>query len=230
MFGTWASPPIWRRARPPPRAATYSHVRGESRGGWQHGRHLFDGSVTITNYDANAWWQVDLGASATVSSIVIWDRTDCCSSCLSDYWVFVSDTPFSADRHARHASEPGRDLEQPSDRGAQPFDHHYGQRCARPLCAGAAHAAPTIWSWPRCRYSAVWSRTWRREGSNPEQHTPRRVASLGGGRQYGRQYFDGSVSIANYGANAWWQVDLGASANRQFHRDLGTGPTVAAVV
>jgi alpha-L-fucosidase len=54
-----------------------------------------DGSVTATNSDTNAWWQVDLGASASVSSIVIWNRTDCCGARLGDYWVFVSDTPFS---------------------------------------------------------------------------------------------------------------------------------------
>jgi hypothetical protein len=53
------------------------------------------GSVTSTNRDTNAWWQVDLGASKATSSIVIWNRTDCCPSRLSDYWVFLSDTPFS---------------------------------------------------------------------------------------------------------------------------------------
>ena len=56
--------------------------------------NFFDGSVTATNLDPNAWWQVDLGASAAVSSIVVWNRTDCCGSRLNDYWVFVSDTPF----------------------------------------------------------------------------------------------------------------------------------------
>ena len=34
-------------------------------------------SVTATNLDANAWWQVDLGVSASVTSIVVWNRTDC---------------------------------------------------------------------------------------------------------------------------------------------------------
>jgi hypothetical protein len=53
-----------------------------------------DGSVSHTDLDANAWWEVDLGASASVSSIVVWNRTDCCGSRLSDYWVFVSNTPF----------------------------------------------------------------------------------------------------------------------------------------
>jgi hypothetical protein len=55
-----------------------------------------DGSVTATNLDTNAWWQVDLGASYAVSSVVVWNRTDCCSSRLNDYWVFVSNTPFGA--------------------------------------------------------------------------------------------------------------------------------------
>jgi hypothetical protein len=55
-----------------------------------------DGSVTATNLDPNPWWQVDLGASTAVSSVVVWNRTDCCSSRLNDYWVFISDTPFLA--------------------------------------------------------------------------------------------------------------------------------------
>lgn len=56
--------------------------------------NFYDNSVASTNLDTNAWWQVDLGASATLNSIEIWNRTDCCESRLSDYWVFVSDTPF----------------------------------------------------------------------------------------------------------------------------------------
>jgi hypothetical protein len=57
---------------------------------------FFDGSVTSTNLDNNAWWQVDLGASTAVGSVVVWNRTDCCNSRLGDYWVFVSNTPFLA--------------------------------------------------------------------------------------------------------------------------------------
>ncbi len=57
---------------------------------------FFHGSVTSTNLDTNAWWEVDLGASVPIGSIVIWNRTDCCPDRLSDYWVFVSDTPFAA--------------------------------------------------------------------------------------------------------------------------------------
>jgi hypothetical protein len=56
----------------------------------------FAGSVTHTGQDANAWWQVDLASSRAITSITVWNRTDCCSDRLSDYWIFVSDTPFTA--------------------------------------------------------------------------------------------------------------------------------------
>jgi len=56
--------------------------------------NFFNGSVIHTDVETNAWWQVDLGASVPIGSIVIWNRTDCCSERLDDYWVFVSNTPF----------------------------------------------------------------------------------------------------------------------------------------
>ncbi len=75
---------------PYPGSGAASAVDGNTDGSF------YDGSVTATNLDTNAWWQVDLGASASIRSIVIWNRTDCCNSRLSDYWVFVSNTPFAA--------------------------------------------------------------------------------------------------------------------------------------
>src|SRR5882724_7579210 len=52
-------------------------------------------SITHTNSpDHNVWWQVDLGANFAIASINIWNRTDCCSTRLRDYYIFVSDTPF----------------------------------------------------------------------------------------------------------------------------------------
>jgi hypothetical protein len=56
--------------------------------------NFYDGSVTATNLDPNSWWQVDLGASFSISSVAIFNRTDCCGARLGDYWVFVSNTPF----------------------------------------------------------------------------------------------------------------------------------------
>ena len=73
-----------------PTAIAGSAVDGITDGSWT------SGSVTHTNSDPSAWWQVDLGSSATVNSIMVWNRTDCCGDRLSDYWVFVSNTPFGA--------------------------------------------------------------------------------------------------------------------------------------
>lgn len=50
------------------------------------------GSMTHTNYNTNAWWQVDLGANYTLESIQLWNRTDCCASRLANFYVFVSAT------------------------------------------------------------------------------------------------------------------------------------------
>jgi F5/8 type C domain/Fibronectin type III domain len=53
-------------------------------------------SVTHTNLDSNAWWQVDLGAVQSVQNIQIYNRTDCCPERLSSYYVFVSDAAFTS--------------------------------------------------------------------------------------------------------------------------------------
>lgn len=50
------------------------------------------GSVTQTNSQANAWWQVNLGATYAIDSIQLWNRTDCCANRLSNFYVFVSTT------------------------------------------------------------------------------------------------------------------------------------------
>jgi len=68
----------------------------------------FDGSISHTNDDANAWWQVDLGSSQALSGIGIWNRSDCCADRLTDYWVFVSNTPFDTSlTPVQQAATPG---------------------------------------------------------------------------------------------------------------------------
>jgi len=53
-----------------------------------------DGSVTHTNSQPGVWWQVDLQNRYDIEEIVIYNRTDCCGERLSDFFVFVSDSPF----------------------------------------------------------------------------------------------------------------------------------------
>ncbi len=64
-------------------------IDGNTDGKWTNG------SVIHTDYDANAWWEMDLGKIHTISSIEIWDRTDnCCNNRLSDFYLIASSDPF----------------------------------------------------------------------------------------------------------------------------------------
>ena len=66
-----------------------------------------NGSVTHTQYDTNAWWQVDLGGSYQIDAIEIWNRMDSAQARLSDFYVFVSDTPFASTGLADTLAQPG---------------------------------------------------------------------------------------------------------------------------
>ena len=56
-----------------------------------------NGSVTHTNSQSQDWWQVDLSSYAYINSVKLYNRTDCCTSRLQNFWVMISDTPFSGD-------------------------------------------------------------------------------------------------------------------------------------
>lgn len=78
------------------------------------------GSVTHTAEDGTAepWWQVDLGTSVAVDEIAVWNRTDCCASRLSDYYVLTSDRPFTSASLAETLARPDvRAYHQPATAG-----------------------------------------------------------------------------------------------------------------
>ncbi len=64
-------------------------VDGNTNGNW-----YLDYSVSSTGWQSQPWWEVDLGEVSSIDWVNIWNRTDCCSNFLSDYYVFVSDAPF----------------------------------------------------------------------------------------------------------------------------------------
>ncbi|MEM7292681.1 MAG: discoidin domain-containing protein, partial [Pseudomonadota bacterium] len=51
-------------------------------------------TITHTNQDHDAWWEVDLGSIHDLGGITLWNRTNCCQERLRDFDVLVSDTPF----------------------------------------------------------------------------------------------------------------------------------------
>ena len=180
---------------------------------------FFSGSVTHTNADTNAWWQVDLGASAAVSSIVIWNRTDCCSDRLSDYWVFVSDTPFGpTDTPATlrdavgtfaQPSDHRRPIRPPPSRGLRVGRYVRVQlsgtgnlSLAEVQVFGIGGAAPTNLAQGKAALQ-----------SSTLAGYPNDAASAAVDGNPDGNFFHGSVTHTNADSNAWWQVDLGASAS-----------------
>ncbi len=50
-------------------------------------------SVTHTNDERSAWWEVDLGDVYEIDRIVIWNRDDCCWERLQNFLVLTSEKP-----------------------------------------------------------------------------------------------------------------------------------------
>ena len=59
-------------------------VDGNTDGSWSRN------SVTHTDSNAQAWWQVDLGGARAIKQVVVYNRTDCCDDRLSNFEIKVS--------------------------------------------------------------------------------------------------------------------------------------------
>ncbi|MEL6923446.1 MAG: discoidin domain-containing protein, partial [Bacteroidota bacterium] len=64
------------------------------------------GSVSLTTAEFQPWWQVDLDSVKSIDSIEIWNRTDCCSGQLSNYYLLISDFPFASTDLATTLTDP----------------------------------------------------------------------------------------------------------------------------
>ena len=187
-------------------AAASNAVDGNTDGNFGHA------SVTHSNVEANAWWQVDLGASANISSVVVWNRTDCCMERLSDFWVFLSDTPFSA-------SDTPAILQ---TRAGVWMGRQTGTTDSATFLATGAHAryvrvqlsATNYLSLAEVQVFGDFTPTNLAVGKAASQSSTSMSASASravDGNTNGN-WASASVTHTNSDANAWWQVDLGASA------------------
>lgn len=57
--------------------------------GNRNGDYFAQSSVTHTAIEDNPWWQVDLAAVNYIDNITLFNRTDCCSDRLSNFWLLV---------------------------------------------------------------------------------------------------------------------------------------------
>ncbi|MEA3228578.1 MAG: discoidin domain-containing protein [Campylobacterota bacterium] len=51
-------------------------------------------SVTHTNSELHAWWEVDLGKTAYIQQLKIYNRSDCCKERLNDFDLIISHKKF----------------------------------------------------------------------------------------------------------------------------------------
>ncbi len=212
LFGSWGSANL-AQGKAATQSSTYSNAAATLAVDGKTDGVFANGSVSITGYGTSPWWQVDLGASNSVSSLRIWGRTDCCSSYLSDYWIFVSDVPFnSADTpatlQARAGTWSNHQTSAPNPSSAIVAGGAQG-RYVRIQLTGAGYlelAEVQIFGNPVIVLS---------QGKTASQSATYSTAAANlsvDGKTDG-VYADGSVSIAGYGTSPWWQVDLGASAS-----------------
>ena len=57
----------------------------------------YGGSLSSTATEYQPWWRADLGASSAIGKVILYNRTDCCSSNLGNFYVMTSDSPLSDD-------------------------------------------------------------------------------------------------------------------------------------
>lgn len=71
------------------------------------GGNFRNSEVTHTRNQSEAYWQVDLEEIRELEKIKIWNRTDSNSSRLSNFYVFISETPFLASTVAETQNQEG---------------------------------------------------------------------------------------------------------------------------
>lgn len=71
--------------------------------------HFGSGSVTHTSGGPTdeRWWMVDLTTAVSIAEVRLWNRNDCCSDRLRDFYVLVSDDPFASDVLADNLVQAG---------------------------------------------------------------------------------------------------------------------------
>jgi hypothetical protein len=88
---------------------------------------FYNGSVQSTAYEQHPWWQVDLGGPQAIDAVLLWNRTDCCAERATDFYVFVSEHPFTSTVPAELVNAPGV------------WSHHAAGQVGRPTVVSVGH-------------------------------------------------------------------------------------------
>jgi hypothetical protein len=191
-LATQSSTPVWG-------GLASRAVDGNTSGNWA------DGSVTHTDLDAQAWWQVDLGSSQSVQSVEVWNRTDCCSERLSNFKVLLLDS--------NQALVTSTIV--PAQGGTPTAVQISGMaRYVKVQLVGTnwlSLAEVKVWGTPSALTNLALNKA-AIQSSDPGWGGPASKAVDGNTDGI---YYNGSVTHTNADAQAWWQVDLSSSQSVQ---------------
>ncbi len=189
-----------------------------------------DGNFTVapgsqTYHEYTPWWQVDLGASYTIDTIDLWNCTQNCYGSLRDFYVFVSDAPFTSNDpgdlkqdpnvwHAYYEYGTGVEQEISVNRSGrfvrvqlnyQP--NYYGDYELRTLSLAEVQV------WVQNPNPLLSNLAERQEAFQSSNVWPDNVPACGAGLAIDGDtdgdFTAGSVTHTGQDGEAWWQVDLG---------------------
>ncbi|MEM6802928.1 MAG: discoidin domain-containing protein [Bacteroidota bacterium] len=172
-------------------------------------------SITHTLNDQNAWWEVDLGQIYTLSEVKLWNRTDCCSDRLSDFYVLSSEIPFTSKDLQTTLSQGGVRIHRftgQAGRESSIFLNNQEARYLRVQLAGRGYLSIAEAEIMACGAPAA-----NCVEKNVAQGKSARQSSQGFGGIPSRAidgnndgvYANQTSTHTNNEANAWWEVDLG---------------------
>ena len=66
-------------------------------------------SISQTNFENQPWLEVDLGDILKIEDVNVWNRSDCCTDQLQNFYILVSDVPFTSTDLTQTLNQPGVD-------------------------------------------------------------------------------------------------------------------------
>ena len=167
-----------------------------------------NGSVNHTNSDSQAWWQVDLGGVYTLTDVQVWNRTDCCGVRVSNFYILVSDNPFSSTDLNTARNQYGVTSYYVNDTAGTPTTVNVN-RTGRYI-----RVQLTTTNYLNMAEVKVFSNgvkdvaIGKSAGQSSTYSTASAALAIDGNTD--GNFNNGSVNHTNSDSQAWWQVDLGA--------------------
>jgi hypothetical protein len=178
-------------------------VDGNTNGLWS------SNTITHTNFDANAWWQVDLGADTDISTIRLNNRTNCCEDRLSDFYILVSEEPFGSRSLTEILADSSvaRVYQLEQNGSAKDYDLPSTGRYVRIQLNKTGYL-----SLAEVEVFGAVTNLARNKSAAQSSTISNWSASRAVDGNVNGVFGNNSVTHTNNNTHAWWQVDLGVSA------------------